>query len=235
MQDRGHSRRSRRAARQALVTASLLSTSWKGGVLRVLIIGTDLISSTATLLTSAPRINVMGRFATMSDALGQLKQLNPHVVLVSLRLPDAMGCIQKIEKQQPETAVLTVAGAQAKVDLDAVIGSGAAGLLIDPFSAEELQLAIHAATQGEFVLSQSAAGLLRRRKASSRAAFIRGMKLNEREVRALECLARFLQNKDIAAELGVPVPVAEKILRNVFQKLDVRKRAEAIVLWNTVR
>ncbi len=66
-----------------------------------------------------------------------------------------------------------------------------------------------------------------------RADFIAEKKLNEREIRTLDLLARILENKEIADELGVSVPVAEKILRNVFKKLGVHKRAEAILLWKS--
>jgi DNA-binding CsgD family transcriptional regulator len=62
---------------------------------------------------------------------------------------------------------------------------------------------------------------------------IQAKKLNEREIRTLDLLAGILENKEIANELGVSVPVAEKILRNVFRKLGVHKRAEAILLWKT--
>jgi len=70
-----------------------------------------------------------------------------------------------------------------------------------------------------------------RHRLSRRAEFSSKRKLNEREIRTLDLLARFLENKQIADELGVSVPVAEKILRNVFKKLGVHKRAEAIQLW----
>jgi DNA-binding NarL/FixJ family response regulator len=68
---------------------------------------------------------------------------------------------------------------------------------------------------------------------AGRADFIAEKKLNEREVRTLDLLARCLENKEIADELGASVPVAEKVLRNVFKKLGVHKRAEAILLWNS--
>ncbi len=64
-------------------------------------------------------------------------------------------------------------------------------------------------------------------------ALIQAKKLNEREIRTLDLLTCILENKEIADELGVSVPVAEKILRNVFKKLGVHKRAEAILLWKS--
>jgi DNA-binding NarL/FixJ family response regulator len=71
-------------------------------------------------------------------------------------------------------------------------------------------------------------------QSARRAEFTREKKLNEREVRALDLLSGFLDNKEIAEELGVKTPLAEKILRNVFKKLDVRRRAEAVALWNSL-
>ncbi len=68
---------------------------------------------------------------------------------------------------------------------------------------------------------------------AGRADFIAERKLNEREVRTLDLLAACLENKEIADKLGVSVPVAEKILRNVFKKLGVHKRAEAILFWRS--
>ena len=69
---------------------------------------------------------------------------------------------------------------------------------------------------------------------SRRADFIAKKELNEREIRALDFLAAYLENKEIANELGVSVPVAEKILRNLFKKLGVHKRAEAILQWKSL-
>jgi DNA-binding NarL/FixJ family response regulator len=44
-------------------------------------------------------------------------------------------------------------------------------------------------------------------------------------------LAACLENKEIASELGVSMPVAAKIIRSVFLKLGVHRRSEAILRW----
>ncbi len=82
-------------------------------------------------------------------------------------------------------------------------------------------------------LNRSRKGNDGRVRLARRADFIAEKKLNEREVRALDLLARILENKEIASELGVSVPVAEKITRNVFKNLGVHKRTEAILLWKS--
>ena len=87
--------------------------------------------------------------------------------------------------------------------------------------------------QSKASLKRSGKGNRGRVRLARRANFIAQKKLNEREIRTLDLLAGILENKEIASELGVSVPVAEKILRNVFRKLGVHKRAEAILLWKT--
>ncbi len=68
-----------------------------------------------------------------------------------------------------------------------------------------------------------------------RADFIVDKKLSEREIRTLDLLADCLENKEIANEPGVSGPVAAKILRRVFLKLEVHRRTEAILLWISLR
>jgi DNA-binding NarL/FixJ family response regulator len=65
--------------------------------------------------------------------------------------------------------------------------------------------------------------------------FIAEKKLNEREIRTLDLLAGCLENKEIASELGVSGPVAAKIIRSVFLKLGVHRRAEAILRWKSLK
>jgi len=68
-----------------------------------------------------------------------------------------------------------------------------------------------------------------------RADFIAEKKLNEREIRTLDLLAGCLENKEIANELGVSMPVAAKCIRRVFLKLGVHRRTEAILRWKSLR
>ena len=68
-----------------------------------------------------------------------------------------------------------------------------------------------------------------------RADFIAEKKLDEREFRTLDLLADCLENKEIASELGVSMPVAAKIIRRVVLKLGVHRRTEAILLCKSLK
>ncbi len=67
-----------------------------------------------------------------------------------------------------------------------------------------------------------------------RAALTEHKRLSARETRTLDLLGRFLQNKEIADELGVSLPVAEKTIRRLFLKFGAHRRAEVIVIWKSL-
>jgi DNA-binding NarL/FixJ family response regulator len=74
-----------------------------------------------------------------------------------------------------------------------------------------------------------------RGRSAAQQALLQTKKLNEREVRTLDLLADCLENKEIASELGVSMPVAAKIIRKVFLKLGVHRRTEAILRWKSLK
>jgi DNA-binding CsgD family transcriptional regulator len=81
-------------------------------------------------------------------------------------------------------------------------------------------------------LTASTAKALLGRHVNERRRLVAAKHLNPRETQTLDLLALYLENKEIADRLKVSVPVAEKILRNVYRKLGVHHRSEAVVLWN---
>jgi DNA-binding NarL/FixJ family response regulator len=83
-------------------------------------------------------------------------------------------------------------------------------------------------------LNRSGKGNGGRIRLARRTDFIAEKKLNERKLRTLDLLARILENKEIASELGVSMPVAAKIIRTVFLKLGVHRRTEAILRWKSL-
>ncbi len=74
-----------------------------------------------------------------------------------------------------------------------------------------------------------------RGRSAAQQALIQTKRLNEREIRTLDLLAGCLENKEIASELGVSMPVATKIIRKVCLKLGVHRRTEAILRWKSLK
>jgi len=235
MEKERHTRPHRQAARRGRATAPALSHSGTSVPLRVVIIGTDLIAPLARLRVSIKKVRIIGRFASVAEAVARLAKLKPEVVLLSFKVPNASASIQKIREKSPNNPVLLVADSDIPVAIDELASWGAAGLLLSPFNAHELGAACEAALQGEFILSHSAFERWMEARAGSRATLIRDKKLKEREVRTLDLLATFLQNKEIADQLGVSISLTKKILRSVFRKLGARTRAEALGIWKPAR
>lgn len=132
-------------------------------------------------------------------------------------------------------AAVIVRGRETRETRETANPPGPCGFITKPFNAQELKNAIRAAAHGLSVFSNSAVEALCQKRKSSRADFIREKKLNPRETQALDFLARFLANKEIADQLSVSIPVAEKILRKVYRKLGARTRSGVIVIWRSVQ
>lgn len=229
-------KRSRRAGRTPLGSASSLSTAEEqAAAIRVILVGDDLEPLAKQLRTIELRIEVIGPLATVAKAVAKLNQSRSHVVLVGLTQPNAMSLLKTVEERRAQAKVLLIGDKRAAEDVETAIASGAAGLLVPPFTIAELGAALKAVMQGEFVLSHSAFEAMTHERTLARPEFIRQKKLNEREVLTLDFLATFLQNKEIADRLGLSVPLTKKILRNVFRKLGVHSRAEALELWRSAQ
>lgn len=230
----------RRLSSRAIPLSNLFPRSEKPlRPIRVLLIDDDspFLETVADLLRFSPVYQIVGAFVSARQALQNLDALSPDVALVDILMPEMNGfdCARTILQQRSQTAVVLVTGATASRFIQTAIQSDVWGFLSKPFTGDELRSAIQAAAHGMFLLNSAALEGLRQEKDDRRAGFVAEKKLNVREVRVLDCPARFLENKEIADELDVSIPVVQKILQHVYHKLGVRTRAEAIVVWNAVR
>jgi DNA-binding NarL/FixJ family response regulator len=182
-------------------------------------------------------LELAGTFLSPLAALRQLVELRPDVVLVDLKMAelDGINCARRILERRPSTAVIMVSGAPtASFSCEEIIRAGARGFLNKPFHREQLEDAIYSAAHGLSVFTRLAAGALFAGQRTTRENLVRLKKLTDRETRALDLLARFLEDKEIADQLGTSIPLAKKLLHSAFRKLGVRIRSEAIVLWRGV-
>lgn len=134
---------------------------------------------------------------------------------------DGLPCLE------PTTALLLVVGGIEPLALPA----GAAGLFSKNEAAEALAIAIRQVARGEQYLSPALAlALLEIIGASFPVAAVEPRSLPEREQEILALLAEGLSNKAIAAKLYLSVRTVEGHLANVYARLDVHSRTEAVLL-----
>ena len=179
----------------------------------------------ARLKTSDNQIVVVGEGSTGQQAYDLAKKLRPQVILMDIAMPGMTGieATRKISTDFPEIEIIILSVYDEDQYVNAALQAGASGYLLKTVEEEELRDAVLKVSQGGSALSSSVArGVLERISGS----FAHG--LSERELEVLELAARGGTNKSIAKELFLSIRTVEAHMRNVFEKLGVSSRTEAV-------
>ncbi|MGA5562112.1 response regulator [Streptomyces platensis] len=189
------------------------------------------------LLNAEPDIEVVGQAVDGLDALAQVEQLAPDVVLMDVRMPRLGG----IEATRRLTAP---AGATVKVlvlttfDLDEYVyealRAGASGFLLKDASADELAQAVRVVAAGDALLAPNLTKRLiaefSRVTSSPRAPLKERVgDLTERETEVLSLIAQGLTNGEIAERLVLAEQTVKSHVGRILGKLGLRDRTQAAV------
>lgn len=181
------------------------------------------------LLQQSRRIKVVGEASTGKEAVEKVKTARPDVVLMDLQMPvmDGVEATRRIAAEAPEVAVVVL----TTYDDDELIWegmrAGARGYLLKDVLPDELIRAIEAAAAGDTLLPPAIASKLAQRiqrgGADDGAATVT---TREREI--LELMAKGRSNREIAEALYISENTVKTHVSNVYQKLDVNDRTEAV-------
>jgi len=188
---------------------------------------------TRELLQRESDLEVVGEAGDGVETVELVRKTKPDVAIVDIAMPKLNGieATKQIKTISPSTAVLILTGYEYDQYVFALLEAGAAGYLLKDVQIQEVIDAIRAVKAGESVLHPVVA-----RKVLDH--FVRtGIKvkasplssLTEREIDVLRCAAKGLGNRDIAKELSLSVRTVQSHLRNIFNKLEVTSRMEAVL------
>ena len=181
-------------------------------------------------------VEVVGEAGTVADAVPLIKQLDPHVVLLDVHLPDGKGdaIINAVAPERPGVKFLALSVSDAAEDVIAVIRAGARGYVTKTIAADELTTAIGRVAQGDAVFSPRLAGFVldafRAGDKLTSSAELDELTPREREV--LQLIARGYMYKEIAARLHLSVKTVESHVSSVLRKLQLSTRHE-LTRWAT--
>ena len=185
------------------------------------------------VLGAAPDIEVVGEASHGAEAVDRAAELQPHVVVMDVRMP-GMGGIEatrRIRQAQPATRVVMLTGSAEDDDLLGALRAGATGYLLKEISIEEIAPAVRAIARGQALVSPTmAARLVAEFNALSRRVdeqHDHAPRLTDREIEVLRLVARGCSNREVAAELVIAENTVKNHVRNILEKLQVRTRMEA--------
>lgn len=198
--------------------------------IRVLIVDSQAVSRAGLrrLLESYPDLEVVGEAADSVQAVSETAELLPQVVLIDAQLPDeqSLETLRQLRQLNATIHVLFLADREREELLYEALRAGASGYILKDIAPDDLAHAVRQAGLGEVLVQpHMTARLLARLGGYER---IHQEKLTAREREVLQLLARGLRNKEIATRLTVSERTVSFHLANIYAKLHVSGRTEAL-------
>jgi len=185
-----------------------------------------------TLISGVDDFEFVGEASDGDQAVTVALDLLPDVVLMDLQLPGQSGisAIREIIASSPTTKILVVTLFQDDDSVFAALRAGARGYILKDADEEEMIRAIRSIAAGESLFSPAIATRVLAFFAKSRPVAPQIFpSLTEREQDILHLLAQGKSNSTIATELGLSSKTIANNVSNIFGKLQVADRSEAIV------
>ena len=187
-----------------------------------------------SLLSSVPDFEVVGEATTGEEAVVRATQLQPDVVLMDLQMPKVNGieATRRILQQSPSVRVLVVTLFEDDESVFMALRAGARGYVLKDADEEEMVHAIRAVGRSEAIFSPNVATRVLSYFAASPPGGAPPQAfptLTDREREILHLIAQGHPNPSIARQLSLSTKTVGNYVSNIFTKLQVADRSQAII------
>ena len=188
----------------------------------------------SALLKSAAPTTVSGEAATGAEAIAQVEALSPDVVLMDIQMPDMNGitATRRILAEHPSIGIIMLTMLEDDDSLFAAMCAGARGYILKGADKVEVLRTVTAVADGQALFGPAIAGRLTtffQRGTAESTSLQPFPDLTSREREVLELIAQGLSNPEIARRLHISGKTVSNHISNIFSKLQVSDRSQAIV------
>lgn len=183
-----------------------------------------------SILEKASEIKIIGEAQDGNEIKPMVAKLQPRILLLDLKMPnlDPVEMERWVRENYPETLTLVLTAHDKDVYLANMMEAGAVGYLDKKLQASQLISTIRRAARGEFVYDKEQIERAKRWREK-----VTGIweSLSKREREVLQLLTEGKDNNGIAESLTISINTVEKHLKNIYGKLRVTSRTEAVHWW----
>lgn len=189
--------------------------------------------SLAVLINGAENLRCVSTHASGEEALAAAPPKKPDVVLMDINLPGMSGieCVRKLKQQLPKTQILMLTMYEDDEKVFQSLVAGASGYLVKRTSPAELLKAIEEVHSGASPMSGKIARSVVEYFHKLQSAAPAEEYLSRREQEILNLLAQGYRYKEIAGALSISFETVRSHLKNIYDKLHVHSRTEAVVKY----
>jgi two-component system, NarL family, response regulator LiaR len=207
-----------------------------GEVIRIMVVDDHPLVRQAlkTLIESQDDMKVIAEASNGKDAINLVEKLHPNVLIMDIGMPvmNGLEATKIIKSKYPNVAILVLTVHTDKEHIIGILEAGAAGYLTKVVFGDDVIRAIQAVMAGEAILSPSILQQLVQllpKEPDKPIQLNSGENLTLREQTILKLAAKGKSNKDIALELDLSVRTVKSHLADIFSKIGVSSRTEAVV------
>lgn len=197
---------------------------------------------TVSLLSTEQWISALGTAGNGRECLQLVSETMPDIVLLDINLPDICGVdlVEKLRKIHPPVKIIMLTGLNPREYLADSLMKGVQGFLLKDCSGTEMSNAIKIVYEGGVHYSQNIGSFIKKQatmkvfsdEVSSSNSPNPCETLSSREIDIMELMVKGLQNKEIAAHLGITLRTVSFHVSNILAKLEVTSRIEAVLKWS---
>jgi DNA-binding NarL/FixJ family response regulator len=190
----------------------------------------QLRNTVARVLNRSEGFKCLSHYGNAEDALKELPNVKPEVVLMDINLPGMNGveCVRQLKQALPTLQVIMLTVYEDTDNIFSALAAGATGYLLKRTKGAELLEAIREVHRGGSPMTTHIARKVTQSFLKTGPSIQPTENLSQREQEVLDCLSQGFLYKEIAEKLGISYETVHTYIRRIYEKLQVRTRTEAV-------